>query len=74
MKKLLIWILVSSLCLSLTACGEPVEGADDGKITIVAAIFPEYDWLRNLTAGSDSIELKLLIDKGVDLHSYQPNV
>lgn len=74
MKKLLIWILVSALCLSLTACGEPVEGADDGKITIVAAIFPEYDWLRNLTAGSDSIELKLLIDKGVDLHSYQPNV
>ena len=47
---------------------------EDEKLTIVATIFPEYDWLRNLTAGSENIELKLLIDKGVDLHSYQPNV
>lgn len=74
MKKLLIWILVFAVCLSLTACGGSYDRAENGKITVVAAIFPEYDWLRNLTAGSDSIELKLLIDKGVDLHSYQPNV
>ena len=73
MKKLLSIILICALCLSLTACGEGAE-REDGKITIVAAIFPEYDWLRNLTAGSENIELKLLIDKGVDLHSYQPGV
>ena len=73
MKKLLSIILICALCLSLTACGEAAE-REDGKITIVAAIFPEYDWLRNLTAGSENIELKLLIDKGVDLHSYQPGV
>ena len=74
MKRLLTLFLTFALCLSLTACGGGYERADDGKITIVAAIFPEYDWLRNLTAGSDRVELKLLIDKGVDLHSYQPNV
>ncbi len=74
MKRLLIVFLICALCLSLTACGEVGDKSDDGKITIVAAIFPEYDWLRNLTAGSENIELKLLIDKGVDLHSYQPDV
>lgn len=73
MKKLLSIILICALFLSMTACGEGAE-REDGKITIVAAIFPEYDWLRNLTAGSENIELKLLIDKGVDLHSYQPGV
>ncbi len=74
MKRLLTLLLICALCLSLTACGGAVERPDDGKLTIVAAIFPEYDWLRNLTAGSENIELKLLIDKGVDLHSYQPDV
>ena len=74
MKKFLILMLVFALCLSLTACGDSGEQSDDGKITIVATIFPEYDWLRNLTAGSHNIELQLLIDKGVDLHSYQPDV
>ena len=74
MKRVLSGLLIFALCLSLTACGKGAAPADDGKLTIVAAIFPEYDWLRNLTAGSDTIELKLLIDKGVDLHSYQPDV
>ena len=75
MKRLLSLIIICALCLSLVACGgQAVQQQDDGKLTIVATIFPEYDWLRNLTAGSENIELKLLIDTGVDLHSYQPNV
>ena len=74
MKKLLFFILICSLCLSLTACGTEPQQAEDGKRTIVTTIFPEYDWLRNLTAGSDGVEVQLLIDKGVDLHSYQPSV
>ena len=67
-------MIICALCLSLTACGGAAEQTEDGKITIVTTIFPEYDWLRNLTAGSEHIELRLLIDKGVDLHSYQPSV
>ena len=74
MNRLLTICLTLALCLSLAACGTALERPEDGEITVVCAIFPEYDWMRNLTAGSDAIELKLLIDKGVDLHSYQPNV
>lgn len=74
MKRFISLLLSLTLCLCLTACAELPEKPDDGKITIVTTIFPEYDWMRNLTAGSDTIDLKLLIDKGVDLHSYQPDV
>ena len=74
MKKVLAFLLVCAMCLSLTACGGSIEQQDNEKITIVTTIFPEYDWLRNLTADSENIDLKLLIDKGVDLHSYQPDV
>lgn len=74
MKKIISYLLVMALCLGFTGCQGPVPQASEDKLTIVAALFPEYDWLRNLTAGSDGVELRLLIDKGVDLHSYQPDV
>lgn len=74
MKRLFSILLICLLCLSMTACGTPPEQTEDGTLTILTTIFPEYDWLRNLTAGSDGVKVELLIDKGVDLHSFQPGV
>ena len=74
MKRIISILLTLVLALNIAGCAPVAERADEGKLTIVTTIFPEYDWLRNLTAGSDAVELKLLIDKGVDLHSYQPSV
>lgn len=46
-----------------------------GKIQIVATIFPEYDWLMNIAGpNNDKIIPKLLIKNGVDVHSYNPSV
>jgi zinc transport system substrate-binding protein len=43
------------------------------KIKIVATIFPQYDWVKEIVSTNNSnIEVKLLINNGVDLHSYQP--
>ena len=42
-------------------------------LNITATIFPVYDWVREITKGSDS-DIKLLLDNGVDLHSYNPSV
>ena len=41
---------------------------------IVATIFPEYDWVMNIL-GEDAAnaEVSLLLDKGVDMHSFQPS-
>ncbi len=45
-----------------------------GKIKIVATIFPEYDWvLQILGKQAKNAEVTLLLDNGVDLHSFQPS-
>ncbi len=45
----------------------------DGKLSIVCTIFPEYDWVKNIVGNETAnAELTMLLDNGVDLHSYQP--
>ena len=43
------------------------------KIKVVTTIFPEYDWVKQIVGENNSnVELTMLVDNGVDLHSYQP--
>ena len=43
------------------------------KLSVVCTIFPEYDWIRELVGDKkDNYDITYLLDKGVDLHSYQP--
>lgn len=42
------------------------------KISVVTTIFPEYDWVREITRGNENVEVTMLLDNGVDLHSFQP--
>ena len=52
--------------------GETEEASAD-KLKIVTTIFPEYDWVRQIAGDQISnMELTMLLDNGVDLHSYQP--
>ena len=45
------------------------------KLSVVATIFPAYDWARQIIGErSNDVALTLLLDKGTDLHSYQPTV
>ncbi len=45
------------------------------KLTVVTTIFPQYDWVREILGDKISqTSLTLLLDNGVDLHSYQPTV
>lgn len=46
---------------------------DAGKIQIVTTIFPEYDWVMNIVGDNNAnVEVTMLLDNGVDLHSFQP--
>lgn len=77
--------LLAAVAVCLTACGQN-ETAETGKapggavekenqINIVATSFPEYDWVREIVGEEDAhIHLRLLLDNGVDIHSYQPSV
>ena len=73
--------LMALLCLS--ACGnnaasnssEPSTNntAQMEKLQIVTTIFPEYDWVKQILGENmDNAEITMLLDNGVDLHSYQP--
>ncbi len=76
MKKLFSCVLVFVLTLSLlsvsgTASAE--EAAAAPKKRIVTTIFPIYDWVMNvLGEQAENAEVSMLLDNGVDLHSYQP--
>ena len=73
MRRKLSLLLAAVLLLStLSGCGSAPVQKEDGKLKVVATIWPVYDWARNLTAGSDSVSLTLLLDSGVDMHSFQP--
>lgn len=41
------------------------------KLSIVTTIFPAYDWVKQIVGDNKNVEISFLIDKGVDLHSYQ---
>ena len=72
-----IILLLFLLALSLTGCGSKSKEAPkpDGKIRVAAAIFPAYDWVKNILGENPAgAELTLLADNGVDMHSYQPSV
>ena len=75
MKKSVAYIFALLLViLPLGACGGQNEAGKTEKIKIVSAIFPSYDWVREILGErSTAVDLELLIDNGVDMHSYQPS-
>ena len=63
-RALLCLVLAALLCGCAGVSGAPAEG--DGKLSVVATVFPLYDWTRNLLGASETVELTLLLDGGVD--------
>ena len=70
MKRILTLFLTLALILSLAACAAPGEKADDGKIQIVATLFPYYDFARAIVG--DRADVTLLLSPGREAHSFEP--
>lgn len=68
MKKILAALLAVLLCLGLTAC----DSTETGKVNIVCSAFPQYDFLREITKGTD-VNLTLLLKPGQESHDYDPS-
>ena len=60
----------------LTGCGTgraedaSEKAQDDGRISVVTTIFPQYDFVRQIAG--DSVDLKMLLKPGEETHSYEP--
>lgn len=75
MKKAISILLSLALAVGLLTGCSAASTPDSGskKLRIVTTIFPEYDWVREILGDqADHVELTMLLDDGVDLHSFQP--
>ena len=72
-RKLISGLLIALMLFTVCSCSASNAGNKDGKLKIIATIFPEYDWVRQIAGDKiGDIDLTLLLDNGVDLHSFQP--
>lgn len=69
-KKLFACLLSFGLILVFSGCGMAEEKKEDGRLKVVATVFAEYDFLRNIAG--DAIHLSMLMMPGADLHAFDP--
>ena len=75
MKKISALLLALLMLVGVLAgCGKQNDtDKTDNKLNIVTTIFPEYDWVREILGDkAENAEITMLLDNGIDLHSYQP--
>ncbi len=70
MKKYISGVVALVMLFTFMFAGASL--AEDKKLSVVTTIFPVYDWVREIVGDSDNVEITMLLDNGVDLHSYQP--
>ena len=75
MRRIVSCLLAALLLIApLSGCAAAPTGETD-RPKIVTTIFPLYDWTKNLLGSrADETELVMLLDDGVDMHSFQPSV
>ena len=63
--------MISALLLLLAACGQGTgEDCESEQLTVVATVFPAYDFAR--AAGGGLVDVQLLLPPGTESHSYEP--
>lgn len=70
-RRLYALCLAALLLVSLSGCAVPrTNDPADGKVRIVATLFPQYDFARAIAG--DRAEISLLLPPGMDSHTYEP--
>lgn len=72
-NKIMLFVAIAVLSMTaLSACGKKDDKTEvsSDKINVVATIFPEYDFLRQI--GGNHISLTMLLTPGAESHSFEP--
>ncbi|MCQ2436253.1 MAG: metal ABC transporter substrate-binding protein [Clostridia bacterium] len=71
-KYISVLLTVIMLAGIITGCGNLPNNTNE-KLSVVTTIFPEYDWVMNILGEkATDADVTMLLDNGVDLHSFQP--
>ena len=72
MKVKILSVIISAALIfgMLAGCGETTNYEESGKVSIVATVFPQYDFARQIAG--DRAEINLLLKPGMEGHSYEP--
>ena len=70
MKKLITALTLLTLILLFTGCQQQTEERNPGTIKITTTLFPLYDFVRII--GGDKVSVSMVIQPGVEPHSYEP--
>jgi len=62
--------ILLTILFTLTSCAAPGSDKNGGKIKIIATLFPQYDFVRQIAG--DKADVKLLLPPGVESHSFDP--
>ncbi len=69
LKRLFSLLLAGTMLLGgLSGCSAPAE--QEEGLSVVATIFPQYDFARQVMGGDDN--LTMLLRPGQEVHSYEP--
>lgn len=72
-KKRLISILlfITIIFVTLSSCTNATIAEND-KIIIVATIFPQYDFAKQIAG--DNADVSILLAPGTESHTYEPTI
>ncbi len=69
--KSIFKVIFFCFCFFIFGCSKKNISVNQ-DISIICTTFPLYDWMKNIIGDNDSVKLDLLVDSGVDVHSYNP--
>src|SRR5271157_5283737 len=71
LTALFVVVFAAILAVSALSCRKKAENAlDHNRLTVVASLFPLYDFAKNI--GGDRADVSLLLPPGVEPHSFEP--
>ena len=65
-------LAVALLAGCFTGCAVKREDPDDGRLKVVATIFPQYDFARAISGSGATASDRMLLKRGEEVHSYEP--
>lgn len=74
-RILYIFILITIILFGTSCSKQPAaqNKADKTAFKILCTTFSQYNWVKNIIADIDGIEVEYILESGADLHNYQPS-